>query len=33
VIPPKDAKPDDLPVARAILTPRRKAILEKWQRI
>jgi lipopolysaccharide export system protein LptA len=29
VIPPKDAKPDDLPVARAILTPRRKAILEK----
>lgn len=33
VIPPKDAKPDDLPVARAILTPRRKATLEKWQRI
>lgn len=29
VIPPKDAKPDDLPVARAILTPRRKAIIEK----
>jgi lipopolysaccharide export system protein LptA len=29
VIPPKDAKPDDLPVARAILTPRRKATLEK----
>ena len=29
VIPPKDAKPDDLPQARAILTPRRKAILEK----
>ncbi len=29
VIPPKDVKPDDLPVARAILTPRRKAILEK----
>ena len=29
VIPPKDIKPDDLPVARAILTPRRKALLEK----
>lgn len=29
VIPPKDAKPDDLPQARAILSPRRKAILEK----
>jgi lipopolysaccharide export system protein LptA len=29
VLPPKDAKPDDLPVARAILSPRRKAILEK----
>jgi len=33
VIPPKDAKPDDLPLARAILSPRRKATLEKWQRI
>ncbi|WP_353202332.1 LptA/OstA family protein [Polynucleobacter sp.] len=29
VIPPKDIKPDDLPVARAILTPRRKVLLEK----
>ncbi len=29
VLPPKDAKPDDLPVARAILSPRRKATLEK----
>jgi lipopolysaccharide export system protein LptA len=29
VIPPKDIKPDDLPVARAILSPRRKALLEK----
>jgi lipopolysaccharide export system protein LptA len=29
VIPPKDAKPDDLPQARAILTPRRKTILAK----
>jgi lipopolysaccharide export system protein LptA len=29
VIPPKDIKPNDLPVARAILTPRRKALLEK----
>jgi len=29
VTPPKDAKPDDLPLARAILSPRRKAILEK----
>uniref|UniRef100_B1XS54 OstA family protein n=1 Tax=Polynucleobacter necessarius subsp. necessarius (strain STIR1) TaxID=452638 RepID=B1XS54_POLNS len=29
VIPPKDAKPEDLPLARAILSPRRKAILEK----
>jgi lipopolysaccharide export system protein LptA len=29
VIPPKDAKPDDLPLARAILSPRRKATLEK----
>jgi len=33
VVPPKDAKPDDLPLARAILSPRRKATLEKWQRI
>jgi len=33
VTPPKDAKPDDLPLARAILSPRRKATLEKWQRI
>jgi len=29
VIPPKNAKPDDLPLARAILSPRRKATLEK----
>lgn len=29
VIPPKDAKPDDLPIARAIITPRRKALVEK----
>jgi lipopolysaccharide export system protein LptA len=29
VIPPPDAKPDDLPLARAILSPRRKATLEK----
>ena len=29
VAPPKDAKPDDLPLARAILSPRRKATLEK----
>jgi lipopolysaccharide export system protein LptA len=29
VTPPKDAKPDDLPMARAILSPRRKATLEK----
>lgn len=29
VTPPKDAKPDDLPLARAILSPRRKATLEK----
>ena len=29
VVPPKDAKPDDLPLARAILSPRRKATLEK----
>lgn len=29
VIPPKDAKPEDLPLARAILSPRRKATLEK----
>jgi len=29
VIPPKDAKLDDLPLARAILSPRRKATLEK----
>lgn len=29
VIPPKDAKPTDLPLARAILSPRRKATLEK----
>ena len=29
VIPPIDAKPEDLPVARAILSPRRKATLEK----
>ena len=29
VMPPKDAKPDDLPLARAILSPRRKATLEK----
>lgn len=33
VIPPADAKPEDLPLARAILSPRRKATLEKWQRI
>lgn len=33
VIPPQDAKPEDLPLARAILSPRRKATLEKWQRI
>ena len=29
VTPPKDAKSDDLPLARAILSPRRKATLEK----
>ena len=29
VIHPKDAKPDDLPKARAVLTPRRKALVEK----
>jgi len=29
VIPPLDAKPEDLPLARAILSPRRKATLEK----
>lgn len=29
VTPPQDAKPDDLPMARAILSPRRKATLEK----
>ena len=29
VIPPHDAKPEDLPLARAILSPRRKATLEK----
>jgi lipopolysaccharide export system protein LptA len=29
VTPPKDAQPDDLPLARAILSPRRKATLEK----
>ena len=29
VTPPTDAKPDDLPLARAILSPRRKATLEK----
>ena len=29
VTPPKDAKPDNLPLARAILSPRRKATLEK----
>ena len=29
VSPPTDAKPDDLPLARAILSPRRKATLEK----
>jgi lipopolysaccharide export system protein LptA len=29
VTPPQDAKKDDLPMARAILSPRRKATLEK----
>ena len=29
VVPPTDAKPEDLPVARAILSPRRKATLDK----
>ena len=29
VTPPPDAKPDDLPLARAILSPRQKATLEK----
>ncbi len=29
VYPPKDAKAEDLPLARAILSPRRKATLEK----
>jgi len=29
VTPPEDVKPDDLPLARAILSPRRKATLEK----
>ena len=29
VIPPKAAKPEDLPVARAILTPKRKVLLTK----
>jgi lipopolysaccharide export system protein LptA len=29
VTPPSNAKPDDLPLARAVLSPRRKATLEK----
>ena len=29
VIPPPDAKPEDLPLARAILSPRQKATLDK----
>ena len=29
VIPPENAKPEDLPLARAILSPRRKATLDK----
>jgi lipopolysaccharide export system protein LptA len=29
VFPPTDAKPDDLPMARAVITPRRKALVEK----
>ena len=29
VFPPSNAKPEDLPLARAILSPRRKATLEK----
>ena len=29
VFPPKDAKPDDLPMARAVLIPRRKALVDK----
>ena len=29
VTPPDNAKPDDLPLARAILSPRKKATLEK----
>ncbi len=29
VIPPENAKPEDLPLARALLSPRRKATLEK----
>ena len=29
VMPPADAKPEDLPLARAILSPRRKATLDK----
>ncbi len=29
VVPPADAKPEDLPLARAILSPRRKATLDK----
>jgi lipopolysaccharide export system protein LptA len=29
VTPPSIAKPDDLPLARAVLSPRRKATLEK----
>lgn len=29
VLPPPNAKPEDLPIARAILSPRRKATLEK----
>jgi len=30
VFPPPDAKQSDLPLARAILSPRQKATLEKW---
>ena len=29
VIPPIDAKPDDLPMARAVITPRQKALVNK----
>jgi lipopolysaccharide export system protein LptA len=29
VFPPTDAKPDDLPLARTILSPRKKALIEK----